>query len=475
MALPFFLFAVPAGTIGDIVDRRRLILVTEIWMLLIAAALAIGTLAGAMTPALLLLLTFCLSTGDALEAPAWRATFPEIVGKEDLPAALSLNGVEFNLARAVGPGLAGVILSAVGVGVTFALNTFSFLGVIFVVAKWKPPARKNYLPVETFLGGLAAAVRYVRYSPGIRTVLVRSGLLIFFTSVFWALLPVAAKTISGNPIVYGLLLGFFGAGAVFGAVVLPRLRAKLSAEATLGLATLIFAAVLLGIAFLRSEVVLVPLMLLGGGAWTVFMSGFNILVQKLAPDWVRSRVLAFYLFVFQGSVALGSTVWGFVATHAGIHRALVVAGAGTAACLVLQPLLRLPNTKVDLTPWNHWLRPTMFEEPDPEDGPVLITVKYVIDPAKVYEFLRDIHRYARVRRRDGASEWGIFADTENPNVYLENFLVDSWAEHERQHHRFTRADADIEKRVQSYAVKPPEVKHYIYARKRQGSRHSERS
>jgi hypothetical protein len=391
------------------------------------------------------------------------------VGKEDLPAALSLNGVEFNLARAVGPGLAGLILSAVGVGITFALNTFSFLGVILVVAKWKRPARKNDVPVETFLGGIAAAVRYVRYSPGIRRLLVRSGILIFFTSAFWALLPAAAKTISGNPIFYGLLLGFFGAGAVLGAVVLPRLRAKLSAEVTLGLATAIFAGVLFGMTFLRTEAVLLPLMLLGGAAWTVFMSGFNILVQKLAPDWVRSRVLAFYLFVFQGSVALGSTVWGFVATHAGVHRALAFAAVGAAACLVLQPLLRLPSSKVDLTPWNHWLRPTMFEEPDPEDGPVLITVKYVVDPGKLHDFLRDIHRYARVRRRDGATEWGIFADTENANVYLENFLVDSWAEHERQHHRFTRADADIEKRVQSYTVKPPEVKHYIYARKIQRS------
>jgi MFS family permease len=239
------------------------------------------------------------------------------------------------------------------------------------------------------------------------------------------------------------------------------------------LATVIFAGVLFGMTFLRTEGVLLPLMLLGGAAWTVFMSGFNILVQKLAPDWVRSRVLAFYLFVFQGSVAFGSMVWGFVATHAGVHRALGFAAGGTAA-LVLQPLLRLPSAKADLTPWNHWLRPTMFEEPAPEDGPVLVTVKYVIDPAKLHDFLRDIHRYARVRRRDGATEWGIFADTENPNVYLESFLVDAWAEHERQHYRFTRADADIEKRVQSYALKPPEVKHYIYARKRQGSQHNER-
>src|ERR1700674_4566126 len=142
-ALPFFLLALPAGTIADIVDRRRLILVAEVWMFAMAAVLAIVTIAGAMTPLLLLLLTLALSAGDAVEAPAWRATFPDLVEKEDLPAALVLNGVEFNLARAVGPGLAGLIVSALGVGVTFAVNTFSFLGVILVVAKWKRPRLKS--------------------------------------------------------------------------------------------------------------------------------------------------------------------------------------------------------------------------------------------------------------------------------------------------------------------------------------------
>jgi MFS family permease len=463
VALPFFLLAVPAGTIGDIVDRRKLILGTEMWMFAIAAVLAIATLAGTMTPWLLLLLTFALSASDAVEAPAWRATLPEIVTKADLPAALSLNGVEFNLARAVGPGLAGLIVSALGVGITFALNTFSFLGVMFVVAKWKRPARKRELPVETFLGGMAAAVRYVRYSPGIRTLLLRSAILMFLTSSFWALLPTLAKKLSGSPIAYGLLLGLFGVGAVIGAFVLPRVRAKFSVESILAIATLAFAVVLISMALLGSLVVLCFLMLFGGAAWTVFMSVFNIIAQELAPDWVRSRVLAFYLFVFQGSVAGGSAAWGVVATHSDVHRTFALAGASTAACLLLQPVLRLPSTPVDLRAWNHWLRPTMFQEPDPDDGPVLVTVKYVIDPAKAHDFLHHIYRYERIRRRDGATQWGVFADTETPNVYVESFLVDSWAEHERQHDRFTQADGEIERRVRSFALKPVEVKHYIHA------------
>jgi MFS family permease len=199
-ALPFFLLALPAGSIGDIFDRRKLILGTETWMLGIAGVLAVTTIAGVMTPWLLLLLTLGLSVGDAVESPAWRAIFPELVNQEDLPAALALNGIEFNLARAVGPGLAGVIIAAVGVAATFAFDAVSFLGVIVVVAKWKRPVRTSKLPAETLGGATSAAVRYVRYSPSIRRLLLRSAILIFFTSSFWALLPTAARELSKSPV-----------------------------------------------------------------------------------------------------------------------------------------------------------------------------------------------------------------------------------------------------------------------------------
>jgi MFS family permease len=320
--------------------------------------------------------------------------------------------------------------------------------------------------VETFRGATAAAIRYVQYSPGIRRLLLRSTVLIFFTSSFWALLPTAARELSKSPIAYGFLLGFFGLGAVLGAVVLQRTRSKLSTEGLLTLATATFAAIIFSLALLRSPVLLCALMLFGGASWTTVMSLFNIMVQELAPDWVRARVLAVYLFMFQGSVALGSTLWGYVALHTSVHETLVFAGIGTGACLLLGLLLRLPDTHVDLSIWNHWVKPAMIQEPAPDQGPVLVTVKYVIDPAKAPEFLHQIHKYERIRRRDGAISWGIFFDTQAPNTYLESFKVGSWAEHERQHDRFTEADREIEKRVLSYAVKPVEVKHYIYAPER---------
>jgi MFS family permease len=463
-ALPFFLLALPAGSLGDILDRRKLILGAETWMLGIAVVLTVVTVFGVMTPWLLLLLTLGLSIGDAVESPSWSAIFPELVKKEDLPAALALNGIEFNLARAVGPGLGGFIVAAVGVTAAFSFNACSFLGVIVVIARWKRPARKSTLPLETFRGATFASVRYVRYSPGIRTLLLRSAVLIFFTSSFWALLPTAARDISKSPITYGFLLGFFGLGAVLGAVVLQRIRSKISSETLLSAATATFAGVILSMALLRSPVILCFLMLSGGVSWTAVMSLFNITVQELAPDWVRARVLAVYLFVFQGSVAAGSTLWGYIALHTGVHETLVFAAIGTGACLSLQFLFRLPNVPADLSTWNHWAKPTILEEPDPGDGPVLVTVKYVIDPSKGAEFLHQIHKYQRVRRRDGATSWGIFVDTEAPDTYLETFKVDSWVEHERQHERFTVADGEIETRVLAFAIKPLEIKHYIYAR-----------
>jgi MFS family permease len=368
-ALPFFLLALPAGSIGDIFDRRKLILGTETWMLGIAGVLAVTTIAGVMTPWLLLLLTLGLSMGDAVESPAWRAIFPELVNQEDLPAALALNGIEFNLARAVGPGLAGLIIAAVSVAATFAFDALSFLGVIVVVAKWKRPVRQSKLPAETLGGATSAAVRYVRYSPGIRRLLLRSAILIFFTSSFWALLPTAARELSKSPVAYGFLLGFFGVGAVLGAIVLQRIRLRFSKETIISVATATFAAVILSVALLRTPVVLCVLMLFGGASWTVFMSLFNVMIQKLAPDWVRARVLAVYLFVFQGSVTVGSILWGFAALHTNVHATLAIAGVGTGACLLLGPLFRLPNTAVDLSTWNHWVKPAMLEEPAPDEGP----------------------------------------------------------------------------------------------------------
>jgi len=464
-ALPFFLLALPAGSLGDIVDRRKLILWTELWMLGVAVVLAATTLAHLITPWLLLFLTFALAVGDAVEAPTWRAIFPELVPKEDLSPALALNGIEFNLARAVGPALAGFLIAAVGVGIAFALNALSFLGVIFVIARWKRHPSKSKLPSESLAGATSAALRFVRYSPGVRVLLLRAAFVIFFSSSFWALLPAVSKNVSGSSLGYGLLLGFFGIGAVLGAFVLQRTRKSYSVEAVVSAATALFAAVLLATSALHHLWILCAVLCFGGAAWTVFMSVFNTVVQHLAPDWVRARVLSVYLFVFQGSVAIGSAFWGFAAGRTNPRTALLVSGIGIAASLFLRFPFRLSDPGSALEAWSHWSRPALFAEPAPDQGPILVTVEYKIDLDRTAEFLDAIHAYQRVRRRDGATRWGIFYDAEFPKKYIETFVVDSWAEHQRQHQRFTIADRTLENRVLSYTLEPTRVRHFVYARK----------
>jgi MFS family permease len=463
-ALPFVILALPAGSIGDILDRRRLILGTQFWMLAMAGILVVATFTHLIGPSLLLLLTFALSIGDALESPAWSAIFPELVPKEELSPALVLNGIEFNLARAFGPALGGVIIAVAGVSTAFLLNVFSFLGVIVVIARWKRHVPKSNLPVESFTGATSAAIRYVRYSPGISRLLLRSAFVIFFSSAFWALLPAVAKKISHSSLGYGLLLGFFGTGAVLGAVALQRLRKRYSVESVVALATAVFACVLVATALVSQLWILCFFSFFGGAAWTIFMSVFNTLIQRLAPDWVRARVLAVYLFVFQGSMTLGSILWGASAEHSSLGKALLASGIGIAACLLLRLPFPLPEPDAALDAWNHWPKPVVFAEPGPDDGPVLVSTEYKVDPGKAQEFLEAIYKFQRVLRRDGATRWGVYYDSEFPGRYLEMFLVDSWVEHERQHDRFTLADRTLENQVLRYSLEPPRTRHFIYAR-----------
>src|SRR5580693_9334615 len=460
-ALPFFILALPAGAIGDIVDRRKIILFTETWMAAVAVALAVMTIAGKISPMLLLILTFALSAGDAFETPTWRAVLPELVEKEDLPAASALNGIEFNFARAVGPALAGFVIAFVGVGAAFLLNTLSFFGVILVVARWKRPAVKRTTPPETVTGATVAAIRYVRYSPAVRIVLLRAGTAMFFASGLLALLPSIAHRINGSPVGYGVLLGCFGGGAVLGALVMQRARSKWSADVIVSAGIALFGLTMIAAGALDALVPLGAVMLIGGAAWISFISLFNVQVLNQAPDWVRARVLAVSMLVFQGAVAGGSATWGAIAARVGVRYALLWAGAGAIVAAVSGLFLRLPDTSLDLTPWNHWPLPPASDT-IPDVGPVLVTVEYQVDPNKVPEFLKAIHAYARVRRRDGASRWGVGRDLEVAGRYVETFVVSSWAEHLRQHERFTRSDGNLEEHLQKCVIGELVVHHYLY-------------
>src|SRR5271169_5999543 len=419
-ALPFFILALPAGAIGDIVDRRKVILRTEIWMVGVAGVLAAMTIAGKMSPVLLLLLTFALSSGDAFETPTWRAVLPELVAKEDLPSASALNGIEFNFARAVGPAMAGAVIAVWGVGRAFLLNTVSFLAVIVVVARWRRLPRKSNVPVETLTGATIAALRYVRFAPTVRAVILRSGVVMFFASGLLALLPSVARNARNSPFSYGFLLGGFGLGAVLGALVMQSMRSRWSTEQMLTASTALFGITTMATSVLRFLPLLGAVMLAGGAAWIVFLSLYNVAILNLSPDWVRARVAGVWMMVFQAAVAGGSATWGALATRIDIHHALLWSGAGTLATVGLGVFMRSPDLSVDVTPWNDWRVPTFVANAttDPEDiGPVLVTVEYDVAPARAPDFIKAMHRYGQIRRRDGAYEWGIFRDSEKENCY----------------------------------------------------------
>jgi MFS family permease len=463
--LPFFVFALPAGSIGDIADRRKLILYCETWMVGVALLLAFTTLTGLITPWLLLALTFALSAGDAVETPTWRAILPELVPKEQLPAASALNGIEFNLARAVGPALAGALIAVAGVGAAFMVNVISFFGVIVVVAQWRRPARARSTPAETLGSATIAALRYVRNAPVLRAAILRSGAVMFCASSIFALLPTVAHAISPSAIVYGLLLGCFGAGAIGGAVVMQAAKARWSLETVVSTAIVVVGVTIAATAVVHPLPLLMLVMAISGAAWLTFVSLASAFVQTLAPDWVRARVLSVFIFITQGGFACGSIVWGALAGRAGVGTALVAAGGATVATTLLSLIARLPDDVGDVSPWNHWRMPTIIKAAGPglDDGPVLVSVEYHVDATDVDAFLNAMEAYGRIRRRDGASRWGIFRDVEQPDRYVETFIVNSWAEHLRQHDRLTLADRAVVDGVREHVRDEPIVKHLIYA------------
>ena len=457
-SLPFFLLALPAGAAGDIFDRRRLVLFTEIWMMVVALLLAVLTLLGLTSPWLLLAVTFALSAGDAFETPTWRAVLPELVSKDDLAAASALNGIEFNLARAVGPALAGGVIAVAGVSSSFIANVISFCGVIVVVVRWKRPIRKQTAPPETLAGATIGAVRYVRNSPAILTILVRTGIVLFFSSPLFALLPSLARSVEERAIGYGILLGCFGAGAIGGALLMQGLRTHFSTEAIVSAGVAILGTGIVAIAGLHRLGTLAVVIFVGGAAWVLFISLINAVAQNLAPDWVRARVMAIFTLVYMGSFALGSAFWGGVAQHRSVRLALIYSGLGTVGSALLALFARLPDSTADLTPWNHWHMPVIVKEMNEErlGGPALVTIEYTIIADHESKFLETMRQYARVRRRDGAYQWGIYRDVELAHRFVEIFLVHSWAEHLRQHERQTKADRELEERVYSYVSGEPE-------------------
>lgn len=467
--LPVFLLGVPAGAVADIVDRRKLLLVTQGWMLAAAAALGILTLSGAIGPWTLLWLTFALGLGSTMNGPAWQAIMPELVPKKELPATIALNSMGFNVARSIGPALGGLVVFAVGAGAAFILNAISFVGVMIVLYLWRREPEHVVTSPESVGAAIWAGMRYIRFAPSMHAVLFRSGAFVLSASALWSILPLVAKVeLHSESSGFGLLLGCLGVGSILGALIIGRLRHLFSFNVVATSSVALFGLVNLALAYLASFSAVAVVLLAAGVAWMAVNSTLTTAAQTSLPAWVRARGLAVYLLVFQGAMAVGSVIWGEIATHFGLRATLLVAGIALLVGAAATSRLHLSGPReADTTPSNHWPEPPLLVERHPEHGPVLVTVEYLIDPARGAEFTQTMQAVRRIRRRDGAVRWSLFEDATTPGRYLETFVVASWAEHLRQHSRATVADQEVQAGAWAFhsAEGPPKVTHWIAARK----------
>lgn len=466
-SLPMFFLSLPAGALADVLDRRKILLVTQTWMTAVATLLGLLTLAGHASPGVLLLFTFLLGLGAAVNQPAWQAMIPELVPREDLPGAISLGSVGFNIARAVGPALGGLIVAAAGPAANFLLNAASFVGVLGVLYWWRRPSVSvSALPAERIWGAMNAGLRYVRHAPEVIAVIVRGSAFILCSSALWALLPVVARDLGRGPAGYGLLLAALGVGAVGGALVLPRLKLLGSTDFLVATATLVFAAATAALGWVRIFWILLAALLLAGGAWVSLLASLNVAIQTIVPSWVRARALSVYMLVFFGSLALGSALWGAVGDRLGTSPALLIAAAGQVVGLLATLRYHLQSGEgMNLAPSRQWPAPMVHGDIDLEHdrGPVLVSVEYRIAPETAAEFTAAMSEVRRLRLRGGSLQWGLFVDATDPGRYTEMFLVKSWIEHLRQHERVTVADRDVVFAARAFHVgeEPPHVEHLV--------------
>ena len=463
-ALPIFLLALPGGALADILDRRHYLIYTQLWMLLVVLALALTTAMGWMSAWGLLAFSFALACGAALNTPAWAATVHEIVPRAQLQAAIALNSLGINLARAVGPALAGVIVAASGPQAAFLLNAFSFIGVLVVLVRWPREPSPSTLPAERFSGALRAGVRYVREATALQYVMGRAAGFFVFSSATWALLPLVARNAGGGADTYGLLLAGIGAGAVSAALFMPALRRHCSRDVLVRGATVVYAAGTAAVALAGSLYMLLPGVLACGAAWLALLSTLHVSAQTAVPQWVRARALSVYLMVYAAGMTGGAVLWGALAARGGVPQALLLSAAGALLAMLVTWRLTLGGEDgLARSAPAALMRSSGHAEIAPERGPVAVHVEYRIAPEDAGAFIAAAQGMQRIRRRDGALSWGLFEDPDAGGRYIETFVVESWAEHMRQHHRGTAGDAPLFERVRAFhrGDGPPRVTHWI--------------
>ena len=464
--LPVVLLAIVAGTLADIVDRRRYLIIAQLWMLLVASTLAVLAHLDMLRPWTLVALTFALGIGAAMAMPAQQATTPELVPRPMLGPAVALGSLSMNIARSIGPALGGLIVAQAGIAWAFAVNALSFLGVVVVLWRWRRSPASSALPPETFGAALRAGLRYAGQASVLQSVLVKAACFFVFASALTALLPIVVKQeLGASAGTYGLLLGCIGIGAIAGAMLLPALRTRFDPDAMVLAATGVYAGCMVALALLRNIPALYVVSLFNGFAWITVLSSLQIAAQTSVPAWVRARALSLYIVVFSAGMAVGSLGWGAVAQAYGTPMALIVAAIGTVIAALASWRFKLGEAaRVNVTPSGHWPQPVVAGDVGGDRGPVLVTVEYRVDIARREEFLARMQPLGHARRRNGAVQWGVAEDSTQPGTYLEYFVDCSWHEHLRQHERVTEDERALQDAIKALLEDPthaPVVRHFI--------------
>lgn len=463
--LPVMVFSLAAGALADNYDRRRIMLTAQSLMLMVSLALAVFAYFNLLTPWLLLSFTFLIGCGGALHNPSWQASMGDIVPREDLPAAVALNSMGFNLMRSVGPAIGGLIVAAAGAAMAFIINAFSYIALLLALWRWQPPKSQNTLPRESFGRAIAAGLRYVSMSPNLLKVMFRGFLFGLSGIAILALLPIVARDlVAGNAFTYGMMLGAFGLGAIGGAMLSARLREVMSNEWIVRLAFLMFAGscICLGLStqFWLSWLLLLP----AGVSWVLALSLFNVTVQLSTPRWVVGRALALYQTATFGGMATGSWIWGSIAESHGVDLSLIIAGIVLIGGAAVGLMFKLPEfDALNLDPLNRFNEPELKLDIRSRSGPIMIMIDYKIDQNDVTQFLSLMADRRRVRIRDGAQQWALLRDLEHPETWTESYHVPTWVEYVRHNQRRTQADAEIWERLKALhrGEKPPVVHRMI--------------
>ncbi len=461
--LPVFLLSLPAGALADIYDRRKLMIAVQAALALLSITLGVLTFTGIMTANILLALTLIAGVGNALNGPVWQSIVPELVPKADLKSAVALNSLGINISRAIGPAVAGVLIAAGGVAAAYFVDVLTYVAILAALIWWPRSQIPAALP-ERFGGAMRTGIRYAAQSTALHRVLLRAMLFFIPASCVWALLPlVSRQEIGGGASGYGILLGAVGGGAILGALIMPALRKRLSVEGLAAGATGVMAFAMGALAFAGDVATGAAILTFVGVAWITSLTTLNATAQSVLPNWVRGRGLAIYLTVFFGAMTAGSVLWGWVAQTTSLNTALLAAGAAALILGTVARVLPLPQGDDDLTPSHHWPEVVLGDHVNPDRGPVMVTVEYRIAKADQPEFLKAIPTLSRIRRRDGAYDWGVMADADDPERATEWFLVGSWSEHLRQHDRVSIADKAVQDGVQAYhrGSEPPVVRHLL--------------